>query len=48
MIIFSGADVISAEMVFNPMQIYTEDNSGASDEIKFLYTIRSDFLLLIK
>jgi hypothetical protein len=39
-----GADVICAEMVSNPMQLYAMDSSQAlsgPDEIQFLLTIRS-------
>jgi len=40
-----GAEVICAEMVANPMQLYTEDGGqslAGPDEIQFLLTIRSN------
>ncbi|ESO11548.1 hypothetical protein HELRODRAFT_166549 [Helobdella robusta] len=35
----SGADVLGAETVMNPMQLYC-DEAGQDDEMKFLFTIR--------
>jgi len=46
-----GADVICAEMVANPMQLYTEDGGqslAGPDEIQFLLTIRYDTYSFIR
>lgn len=37
----TGADVVNAEMVYYPMQLYTQQNCAQnSDDLNFLYTIR--------
>ena len=44
---WSGAELICAEMVYNPMQLYTTDDvNNVTDEIKFLYTIRCKLYIL--
>jgi len=41
-ILFAGAEVICAETVMNPMQLYGADQiPEMEDELKFLFTIRS-------
>jgi len=41
-VVVSGAELICAETVMNPMQFYNaEQQLDSEDEIKFLFTIRS-------
>jgi len=45
-ILFAGAEVICAETVMNPVQLYNaEQIPEMEDELKFLFTIRSVRLL---
>jgi len=42
----TGAEVICAETVMNPVQLYNSDEiPEMEDELKFLFTIRSVYLL---